>query len=241
MGVLSYLFKSSGTQDEGAGRRTDKKAAMPPLSLKLSINVFLRSGRHLFDGRIADFSDGELSIERLPGQLSLELCEPGDELRVRGLAANGKPYELMGVVVQSSRVFCKLEKVEMVMHSENRSNFRLPLECDISVYAESDTKLAQPELCRLVNISVGGACFQSEYVQGLGEVLRMEIRVAKYAPMVFLGQVIRANEFTSGIFRYGFLFAQLGDQETDALNKILFNIQVGNRREWQQRNSDGWG
>ena len=65
--------------------------------------------------------------------------------------------------------------------------------------------------------------------------------MAKYAPMVFLGQVIRANEFTSGIFRYGFLFAQLGDQETDALNKILFNIQVGNRREWQQRNSDGWG
>ena len=29
MGVLSYLFKSSGTQDEGAGRRPDKKAAVP--------------------------------------------------------------------------------------------------------------------------------------------------------------------------------------------------------------------
>lgn len=228
MGVLSYLFKSSSTQTQDS----DKKPAMPHLSLKLAVNVFLENGRHLFDGRIADFTESELSIERLPGQLSLELCEPGDKLRVRGLAANGKPYEMMGVVVQSSRVFCKMEKLELVMHSENRSNFRLSLECDISLYAESDTKLENAELCRLVNISAGGACFQSEYVHGLGEVLRMEIRVAKYAPMVFLGQVIRANEFTPGIFRYGFLFAQLGDQETDALNKILFNIQVGNRREW---------
>lgn len=235
MGVLSYLFKSSGSQSQ----ESDKKPSMPPLSKKLSVSVFMKIGRYLFDGRIADFSDNELSIERLPGQLSLELCEPGDELRIRGLAANGKPYELMGSVVQSSRVFCKVENLAMVMHSENRSNFRLPLECDISVYAESDTRLEQAEHCRLVNISVGGACFQSEYVHGLGEVLRMEIRVARYAPMVFLGQVIRADEFTPGIFRYGFLFAQLGDQETDALNKILFNIQVGNRREWQ-RDSGVW-
>lgn len=234
MGVLSYLFKSTGASAQESDRKSDKKPAMPPLSHKLSVNVFMKSGKHLFDGRIAEFSDTELGVERLPGQLSLELCEPGDELRVRGLAANGKPYELMGTVVQSSRVYCKLENLTMVMHSENRSTFRLPLDCDISVYAESDSKLEQPELCRLVNISVGGACFQSEYVHGLGEVLRMEIRIERYAPMVFLGQVIRADEFSPGIFRYGFLFAQLGDQETEALNKILFNLQVGNRREWQR-------
>lgn len=241
MGVLSYLFKSSGAPAQETDRKPDKKVTMPPLSLKLSINVFMKNGRHLFDGRIADFGDTELSIERLPGQLSLELCEPGDELRVRGLAANGKPYEMMGTVVQSSRVFCKLEKMALVLHSENRSTFRLPLDCDISLYAESDTLLEQPEVCRLVNISVGGACFQSEYVHGLGEVLRMEIRIEKYAPMVFLGQVIRADEFAPGIFRYGFLFAQLGDQETEALNKILFNLQVGNRRDWQRNDTGGWG
>lgn len=241
MGVLSYLFKSSGAPAPESDKKPDNTPAMTPLSQKLSINVFMKNGRHLFDGRIADFSETELSIERLPGQLSLELCEPGDELRVRGLAANGKPYEMMGLVVQSSRVYCKLEKMTMVLHSENRSNFRLALDCDISLYDESDVKLEQAEICRLVNISVGGACFQSEYVHSLGEVLRLEVKIEKYAPMVFLGQIIRADEFLPGIFRYGFLFAQLGEQETEALNKILFNLQVGNRREWRRGDTGSWG
>lgn len=241
MGVLSYLFKSSGDAAPDPDKKPESSTAMPPLSQKLSINVFMKNGRHLFDGRIAEFTETTMSIERLPGQLSLELCEIGDELRVRGLAANGKPYEMMGSVVRSSRVYCKLERLEMVVHSENRSNFRLPLDCDISLYGESDVKLEQPELCRLVNISVGGACFQSEYVHGLGEVLRLEVKIERYAPMVFLGQVIRADEFLPGIFRYGFLFAQLGEQETEALNKILFNIQVGNRREWRRGDTGSWG
>lgn len=241
MGVLSSFFKTAPAAEQEQDKKTEKKPSMPPLSRKLSVSVFLKNGRHLFDGRIAEFSEDALSIERLPGQLSLELCEQGDELRIRGLAANGKPYEVMGSVAMSSRILCKLENVTMVLHSENRSSFRLPLDCDISLYEESDLKLERAEICRLVNISVGGACFQSEYVHGTGEVFRMEVRIEKYAPMVFLGQIIRVDESIPGMFRYGFLFAQLGEQETEALNKILFNVQVGNRREWRRGDTGAWG
>ena len=83
-----------------------------------------------------------------------------------------------------------------------------------------------------MDISVGGARIQSEFLHAEGEALNLRVKLEDYAAMEFLGEIIRVEEFPSGVFQYGFLFAQLTEDEITSLAKTIYNIQVGNRSAW---------
>ena len=72
------------------------------------------------------------------------------------------------------------------------------------------------------------------------EVLRLRVKLLDYAPMEFLGEVIRVNEYQPGKFRYGFLFAQLKESELTELTRTLYNLQVGNRQTWVRSEEGHW-
>ena len=57
----------------------------------------------------------------------------------------------------------------------------------------TDERFAHPERCTLVDISTGGCCIATEYLHGEGEVLRLKIKLRDYAPMDFVGEVIRVT------------------------------------------------
>ena len=57
----------------------------------------------------------------------------------------------------------------------------------------------------------------------------VKVKLMDYAPMEFIGEIIRVVEYQPGKFRYGFLFAQLKEGELTELTRTLYNIQVGNR------------
>ena len=67
----------------------------------------------------------------------------------------------------------------------------------------------------------------------------MKAQIEDYAPMTFLGEIIRVEETSPGVFRYGFLFAKLKEEEITSLNRTLYNLQVGNREEWSRRTKNG--
>ena len=58
--------------------------------------------------------------------------------------------------------------------------------------------------------------------------------------MDFVGEVIRVNDCGPGGFRCGILFAQLKKDEIESLTKMLFNIQLGNRREHSRAEQGYW-
>ena len=43
-----------------------------------------------------------------------------------------------------------------------------------------------------------------------------------------------------GKFRYGILFAQLTERETDSLNKTLYNLQMGIRETHRRTSGGSW-
>jgi len=130
-------------------------------------------------------------------------------------------------VQESSRTVFSVKNLKVESHAENRNTFRLPYTAPVSLYRKEDTYFRNAEECTLVNISTGGCCVQSEYVHMEDEVLRIRIKLADYAPLSFLGQIVRCSEHAPGEFWYGILFAQLTEQETAALNKTLYNLQMG--------------
>jgi len=111
---------------------------------------------------------------------------------------------------------------------------------EATIYYLNDERFERPEECKLVDISTGGCCFTSEYLHGEGEVLRIKVKLEDYVAMDFIGEVIRVVECGPNEFRCGVLFAQLKKEEINSLTKVLFNMQLGNRREHSRTEDGHW-
>ena len=160
--------------------------------------------------------------------------ELGASVVVQGISETMTQFYLRGTVQESTRVVCRLKDVKAKAITEQRHDFRLLLGVPVTMYQSADESRSNPEECVLVDIGAGGACIESEYLHAQEEVLRLKVKLMDYAPMEFLGEVIRVSEFQPGKFRYGFLFAQLKERELTELTRTLYNIQVGNRSTWMR-------
>ncbi len=241
MGFFSSLFgrADSGLTEESVNEVT---GTFPELYNGMTLDLETSEGQHILTGRLSGYAAGDstLTLERLPGGLSLGTREIGTSVTVRGVSESMSQFFLKGTVQESTRVVCRLKDVKVKPIPEQRHDFRLQLGIPVTMYYRSDVNLSHPEECTLVDISTGGACVESEYLHAEDEVLRLKVKLLDYTPMEFLGEIIRVTEFEPGKFRYGFLFAQLKERELTELARTLYNIQVGNRSTWMRSEDGHW-
>ena len=236
MSIFSSLF-SRETEDDyelEAGQSTDGKngqansAPTGELCEGMRIDVTTPDGTPLLAGKITALTSTTLTLERLPGGLAFKVCSREAAVCLRA------------TVQESTRTLLKLKNVQVETHAENREAFRLPLSVPVSLYRWEDEHYKTPEECLLVDISTGGACVQTEYIHSEDEVLRIRLKLDDYTPLNFVGQIVRCIEHEPGQFRYGFLFAQLTEEEITSLNKILFNMQTGVKRTHMRTEIGHW-
>lgn len=248
MGLLDFLFiKEEITPTDGAAnmdnaefKPTEKQPENIDFFPGMKLDLVQENGQQLLTGQIvtADFPQ-QMVIDRLPGGLSFNTCPAGTVVNVHGYTRLTIPFHLKGTVQESTRIICKLTDLKLQTYAEGRQTFRMPVSAPMSLFYQHDKYMENPEACTLVDISTGGACIESEYIHAEGEVLRMKAQIEDYAPMTFLGEIIRVEETSPGVFRYGFLFAKLKEEEITSLNRTLYNLQVGNREEWSRRTKNG--
>lgn len=202
---------------------------LPELNRGMTISITLSDGDQLLTGRLTSFTSTYLTVERLPHALSFKTCGKGETVYIRGCDQKLMPFVIQGTVEESTRTFFKMKGLKSIPLNEHRDNFRLTLNTPAALYYLTDAHFENPEVCTLLDISVGGARFQSEFLHAEGEVLNLKVKLEDYVSMDFLGEIIRIQELNSGAFQYGFLFAQLTEDEITTLTKTIYNIQVGGR------------
>jgi len=253
MGFLASLFGRASDEDELEQEDTEEEveewdderaprgmsAAFPRLRVGERLDVSV-DGKPLLSGRIASVYGRSLTLKREQNQLALQVCKAGAEAHITGCTNGRVPFDLKGIVVESTKTAFKVKNLAVMAHSELRSDFRLVVNAPATLYAQEDTHLQAPEECSLVNISAGGACIQSEFLHGEDEVLWLKVRLMNYAPMTFLGQIVRSSEPAPGVFQYGFLFAELDEQLSKNLVQMLKNIQTGNTQVHYRHNYGHW-
>ncbi len=229
---------SNPQQNYMSGMMSDR---IPDMYLGMTLSIFYEDGKTLLTGILTDFSNVSMVIERKPGQLSFDICDAGTPVLVRGFSRGFTvPFELNATVESSSRIRYRLRNLKSVPFNEQRTNYRLSINSPVRLFYEDDTNYQNPEPCKLVNLSATGACIESEFIHGENEVLWLKMQIEDYMPMTLLGQVVRVEEPSHGVFHYGFLFAQLDQQQSAALSRMIFNIQTDFRKN-RQRNSGSYG
>lgn len=238
MGFFSSLFGRSDDYDEE--ELNEETGELPKLHSGMTLDVETPDGEPVLTGRLTEFGPSSLTLERLPGGLSLSVREMGTSVVVRGLDEGMTPFYLRGTVQESTRLVCRLKDVKVKPIPEHRQDFRLRMRVPVTMCYPKDTGFTHPEECALVDISSGGACIESEYLHAVDEVLRLRVKLEDYAPMEFVGEIIRVEEYQPGKFRYGFLFAQLKEKELTELTRTLYNLQAGNRSVWVRSSEGHW-
>lgn len=233
MGILSSFFSREPEDEEELltdapvlGRQSES-APTGELFDGMRIEVITKEGEPLLSAKIAERTDDTLTLKRLPGELSFKVCPIGATVSLSGYDKKLIPICLSATVQESGRTIYKLKNLKIESHTENRDTFRLPFTTPVALFRKEDDHFKNPETCQLINISTGGCCVQSEYIHMEEEILRIRVKLEEYAPLNFLGQIVRCVEHAPGQFRYGILFAQLTEQEITALNKTLYNLQMG--------------
>ena len=234
MGIFSFFSRDTEEDDDELeleqpslpGQQTDS-APTGELFEGMRVEVMTKEGSPLLSGRITERTDDTLTLSRLPGELSFKITPLNSAVNLSGYDKKLIPISLSATVEESTRTTLKLKDLKVESHIENRDTFRLPFSAPVSIYRKEDDRFRNPEECQLVNISTGGCCIQSEYIHMEDEVVRVRVKLEEYAPLYFIGQIVRCVEHAPGQFRYGILFAQLTEQEITSLNKTLYNLQMG--------------
>ena len=239
MGIFSNLLGRSDNyehEDDSPGED------LPDLHNGMTVCVESSEGMELFSGRITGYAEDDtvMMLERLPGALSFKILDLGASVVLRVCDEEMQQYILKGTVQESTRLVCRFKDVKLKPIDEMRENFRLMIRSPAELFYMTDDSRSNPEDCTLVDISVGGACLESEYLHAEDEVLRLKIKLEDYIPMEFVGEIIRVVEFKPRRFRYGFLFAQLSEAERTDLTRTLYNIQVGNRNPFMRTQIGHW-
>lgn len=243
MGIFSFFNRNYDYEDidlTPAAPVEEQESDLPELSREMPIEILTESGKLLNTGLIVERNGQELTMGRHPGGLSFKVCEPGSHVFIRGCDNKMTQFYLRATVVDSTRIMMRLKDLEPEVRENHREAFRLAMNVPISIYYMNDERLERPEKCTLVDISTGGCCILSDYLHGEGEVLRLKIKLEDYVAMDFVGEIIRVVDCGAEGFRCGILFAQLKKEEVEALTKMLFNIQLGNRREHSRSENGHW-
>lgn len=250
MGIFSFFSKEYEEDEEELMQEAEAPARRTPVQPEsapsgelfqgMRIDVMTKDGEPLLSGRIVELGEDTLTLGRLPGELSFKTATLGTTVSLSGYDKKLIPICLSATVQESARTSFKLKNLKVESHAENRDTFRLPFAAPVSLYHKEDTHFKNPEECKLVNISTGGCCVQSEYIHMEDEVLRIRVKLEEYAPLNFLGQIVRCVEHAPGQFWYGILFAQLTEQEITALNKTLYNLQMGIKETRVRSEEDRW-
>lgn len=237
MGIFSFfsrdteededLLEEEEDEQEEALPRSPENATIGELFEGMRLDVTSKDGEVLLTGRIVERTTGSLTLGRLPGELSFKILALNSSVNLNGYDKKLIPISLSAAIEESTRTALKVKNLKVESHAESRDNFRLPYSTPITIYRRDDEQLRNPEHCQLINISTGGCCIQSEYVHMEDEVIRIHMKLDDYAPLKFLGQVVRCSNQVRGLFNYGILFAQMTEPEITSLNKTLYNLQMG--------------
>lgn len=244
MGLFGLFKKKPAEQPAAPGIRE----SLEDLSVfaALRVEVTDAQGRLLFIGRLLEpqydraelhqiteasiSQDTEPLAVRLTGEA--EAAEDDEEtlpVHLRGYSGKAaKAIRMEGVISPKGVRSWQVEKLVLVRAENERAFFRMEtnLAGELLPVDPSDGWV---EICRLQNISVGGAQISTNRAFSEGERLMLRVQLLPDRPSMALPcEILRALPSEDGRFTYGCKFVEMHESEQDKITRIIFELQRKN-------------
>lgn len=194
----------------------------------MRVEVTTFEGKLLFVAKLINPHGTQAELHQY-SETESPMGEEALHVRIRGYSDHEQEAVYMeGVITPQPRHIWNVEQLTVARIGNDRAFFRL--DTNLPATAFSDPAVgARP--CRLLNISVGGACISSDCRYREGDKLLLKVRLMEdRRESAMYCQVLRVVEKDDGQFEYGCRFLELTKENQE---KIVQNIFAAQR---QRRN-----
>ena len=235
MGVFDLFRKKPQAETESAQEKPEEDEGEVYSGMRVEITD--RSGNMLFMARVSDL-DGSLAYlhQYSEAAIAWEEESPPLPVRIRGYNYHERKAVYMEGAISPApgQNRWQVEGLVVTRICNDRAFFRL--ETTATAHLSPMGSLGvEEEDCRLVNISVGGVCVQSEQQLREGDKFLLKIRLLEGLDLSMMYcQVLRITVKERGRYEYGCRFLEMNEADEERITQIIFAAQR------QQRSNSQW-
>lgn len=225
MGLFGWFGKSPKQREEEAAQRRAREEDLEVYS-GMRVEVTSDDGRMFLIAALTGLRGDRAQLRPAPGGSLLAALEEPVLVTLRGYSSKEKKAVIMKCTVRSGgNNFWQAEHLSLIKRSNDRAFFRMGTSVagKLAPLGQMDSPA---EECRLLNISVGGACIGSGVRHDIGDKFLLWAKLtANSEPIEVVCQILRINERRHGSFEYGCRFLDLSDGEEERILQIIFSMQ----------------
>lgn len=147
-------------------------------------------------------------------------------VRIRGYHdRERKAVYMEGSITPQPKHVWQVTDLHVARIGNDRAFFRLSMDVEAAAIKMGGIGAGEKP-CRLVNISVGGACISSEYAYHEGDKFLLKVKLLEdREPSVMFCQVLRIIDKGEGRTEYGCRFLELNETDQARITQNIFAVQ----------------
>lgn len=221
------LFSLFGKKPEAPPQEAEKEAAGDELEVYsgMRVEVTAFDGRMLFVAKLMGLHGNRAELHQYL-EASASQAEEPFPVRIRGYSdRDRKAVYMEGVIAPLPQSKWSVTELNVCRVGNDRAFFRL--ETNLAATATMFSGLSMGEKpCRLLNISIGGACISSEHRYHDGDKFLLKVKLLEDRPeSAMFSQVVRVIEKGEAGYEYGCRFLELTEADQEQITQNIFAAQ----------------
>ena len=221
------LFNLFGRKPDVPPKEAEKETGGDELEIYsgMRVEVTALDVRVLFVAKLMGLHGNQAELHEYLEASPLRTEEPYP-VRIRGYSDwERKAVYMEGMIAPLPQNKWSVTELKVVRAGNDRAFFRL--DTNLNATATMFSGLAMGEKpCKLLNISIGGACISSECRYHEGDKFLLKVRLLADRPeSAMFSQVMRIIERGGAKFEYGCRFLELTEEDQEKITQNIFAAQ----------------
>lgn len=221
MSVLSLFGRKAKDRPSKGGGAAAESGAYSGMRVEVTAGA----GRLLFVAKLENVNGSRAELHQYSQSAPVK-DEGSVRVKIRGYNdEERKAVYMEGVISPGPQHIWQVEGLTVIREGNDRAFFRL--DTNIDATATMFTGLAIGERpCKLLNISVGGACISSGFTYHAGDKFMLKVKLMPDRPVsVMYCQVLRVIEKDRQPTQYGCRFLELTQEDEEKITQNIFAVQ----------------
>lgn len=225
MGFFDLFRRKSGKTGGEESAKNQQEERLRPYS-GMRVEVTTMNGQELFIAKLVHLQGDMAQLHQYTAAEIPPELEEAAKVRIRGYSdKEEKAVYLEGVITLRPERIWTVENLTLLKRENDRAFFRVDTDIDALARPVSNV-VAEGGPCKLLNISVGGACISSKSQYREKERLLLNVKLMEERDVsLLLCEVLRITKKENAVFEYGCRFLEMGEADAQKVAQVIFDLQ----------------
>ena len=223
MRLLSLFGRKIDAPPQKVEKENDEGELEIYSGMRVEVTAF--DGRILFVAKLMGLHGNQAELHQYLEATISQVEEPLP-VKIRGYSdRDRKAVYMEGVIAPLPQNKWSVAELKVCRIGNDRAFFRLDTNLNATATMFSGLSMGEKP-CKLLNISIGGACISSEYRYHDGDKFLLKVRLLDERPeSAMFTQIVRVIEKGDAGFEYGCRFLELTDADQEKITQNIFAVQ----------------